>query len=41
VAAIGGGYPYESISVRDMDGLMQSLKFDRVVLDSLPAGFFA
>jgi 2-polyprenyl-6-hydroxyphenyl methylase/3-demethylubiquinone-9 3-methyltransferase len=36
-----GGYPYESISVKNMDSLMQSLKFDRVTIDSLPTGIFA
>jgi SAM-dependent methyltransferase len=36
-----GGYPYESISVREMDNLMRPLGFARVRIDSLPTGPFA
>ena len=35
-----GGYPYESVSVRQMDRLMHSLSFNRVLVDSYERGFF-
>jgi SAM-dependent methyltransferase len=36
-----GGYPFQSISAKNVDKLMQSLNFTKVRVESLPAGTFA